>query len=974
MATTEEEARRLAEELTNATNALSQFSGMLYGQSAEQLKATQADKDAKEAASKFAAKMDAASEAAKALAGVFVNYQKEVYKGSSANKAAAASIDAMGEAAKYAGVFLALLVPGGPLVKGLVAGLGLLTSELIKSSKLIAEQTDEIYKAYQDMAKAGAAGAGGMQDVFDSLQKVGMGTEKFGAYIKLVNENATDLAMFGGSVNKGRKIFENTMSSLSKDQRVQMEQMGLDREAQSQAAMAYIKQQRLLTAGTKAQMDTSSTAVMKYVAETDALTRITGANREEQQKILDEAMAEDIFGSFLDNMRSQGEEGVKKAEQIQNAIIMQQKMYGTQSAKGLRDSLTGFLGTSSENQKFFMSYGEGGQQLVNTLRDVNGTNDEMYDAMKAQAKSGKELNESMAGITGMGVAGDVFVAYKERRLAEQNFNKDLGKLFAEAAEERRKQLADPTTRKAAEAENNVRETQLAQQKLVNLGMDTYISTSHKASEANLALAEAALAAAKWLGKMTGDAERKKTQTLAQATQTHGATTQTALEAADKARATAADANATKEQKAAAQKAADLAAAESQQTAREQREAQLREANERRKKQKAERAAALMKPPAAAPASGSAGGAAPAASGGGAASSSAPAPQGMTDPEPHAAVGSGGGKEEKPKLTRISSKSGPSTSVNEKYAPRFQGLVDWLDGQGYAINSLGGYVDRDVRGQPGVKSVHAHGAAIDINPSANPFGSKLVTDMPANVASVAKQMGLGWGGNWTSVKDAMHFSVAKNEGGDIQLADGGIVPARPGGTRAVIGEGGLDEAVIPLKNGKLPVHVDSTPTFGGMNEYKGYNQGPMTTDLAVLEKIAGKLGAYDSSTKMITDPKLWKEILQSGMLTNYELGNTKLGTKGLSESVGSEAVADALAGRIKELIDTKKDSSEAIAQTRTEFADMMKTFYEDFFAKMNAQQQTENPLDAEMLATLKEISRTNAAAAGASEKMLRYTQN
>ena len=423
MAATEEEARRLAEELTNATNALSQFSGMLHGQSAEQLAATKADKDAKKAAAEFTAKMDMATAAAGALAGAFVNYNKEVYKSGNANKAAAASIESMGEAAKYAGAFLALLVPGGPLVKAAVAGLGLLASTLIKSSKLIAEQTDEIYKAYQDMAKAGAAGAGGMQDVFDSLQKVGLGTEKFGAYTKLIGENTSDLAMFGGSVNKGRKIFENTMSSLSKDQRVQMEQMGLDREAQSQAAMAYIKQQRLLTAGTKAQMDTSSTAVMKYVSETDALTRITGANREEQQKILDEAMAEDIFGSFLDNMRSQGEEGVKKAEQIQNAIIMQEKMYGKQSAKGLRDSLTGFLGTSSENQKFFMSYGEGGQQLVNTLRDVNGTNDEMYDAMKAQAKSGKELNESMAGVTGMGVASDVFVAYKERRLAEQRFRK-----------------------------------------------------------------------------------------------------------------------------------------------------------------------------------------------------------------------------------------------------------------------------------------------------------------------------------------------------------------------------------------------------------------------------------------------------------------------------------------------------------------------------------------------------------------------
>ena len=111
-----------------------------------------------------------------------------------------------------------------------------------------------------------------------------------------------------------------------------------------------------------------------------------------------------------------------------------------------------------------------------------------------------------------------------------------------------------------------------------------------------------------------------------------------------------------------------------------------------------------------------------------------------------------------------------------------------------------------------------------------------------------------------------------------------------------------------------------------------------------------------------------------MLTNYELGNTKLGTKGLSESVGSEAVADALAGRIKELIDTKKDSSDAIAQTRTEFADMMKTFYEDFFAKMQTQMAKENPLDSEMLAVLKDISKTNAAAAGSSEKMLRYSQN
>ncbi len=38
---------------------------------------------------------------------------------------------------------------------------------------------------------------------------------------------------------------------------------------------------------------------------------------------------------------------------------------------------------------------------------------------------------------------------------------------------------------------------------------------------------------------------------------------------------------------------------------------------------------------------------------------------------------------------------------------------------------------------------------------------------------------------------------------IELADGGIVQARPGGVLATIGEGGRDEAVIPLENGRIP---------------------------------------------------------------------------------------------------------------------------------------------------------------------------
>jgi hypothetical protein len=176
------------------------------------------------------------------------------------------------------------------------------------------------------------------------------------------------------------------------------------------------------------------------------------------------------------------------------------------------------------------------------------------------------------------------------------------------------------------------------------------------------------------------------------------------------------------------------------------------------------------------------------------------------PEPHdSPVGAGGrGIGGKPKLVRVSSKTGKSAEVNSEYASKFQGVIDYLDGVGYNIYSLGGYVDRDVRGQPGRKSVHAHGGAIDINPAENPLGSQLVTDMPAEIGKIAAQLGLGWGGNWRSVKDAMHFSVAQNEGGTIKLSDGGIASGPTSGYSATLHG---TEAVVPLPNGKtIPVEM------------------------------------------------------------------------------------------------------------------------------------------------------------------------
>jgi hypothetical protein len=181
--------------------------------------------------------------------------------------------------------------------------------------------------------------------------------------------------------------------------------------------------------------------------------------------------------------------------------------------------------------------------------------------------------------------------------------------------------------------------------------------------------------------------------------------------------------------------------------------------------------------------------------------------------------------------------------------------------------------------------------------------------------------------------AQQIAQGKTTEDVLRLADGGIVPAKPGGTRALIGEAGVSEAVIPLKNGKVPVDMTANmirltqkdvmapggigPTFAGYNEFTGFNQGPMTTDLNAVKDIAASLGGFDKATETITNPETWKKVLNSGIAMNYDLGITEIGTK-LVPGIGVE-----IGERLKEIqAANKSDLSESLKQVLAEFRSAM----------------------------------------------------
>ncbi len=118
--------------------------------------------------------------------------------------------------------------------------------------------------------------------------------------------------------------------------------------------------------------------------------------------------------------------------------------------------------------------------------------------------------------------------------------------------------------------------------------------------------------------------------------------------------------------------------------------------------------------------------------------------------------------------------GTSIRINRQFIPSLQRIdARWrqMGASRYRVTSVGGYNCRNIAGT-NRRSNHAYGIAVDINPAQNPhtfpgdrnYGQ---TNMPPEFVQLFRSEGWGWGGNWNSSKDTMHFSKATGEGGNMR---------------------------------------------------------------------------------------------------------------------------------------------------------------------------------------------------------------
>lgn len=424
------EAQQFAESLARANAEMERY-GKLTQQTQNDV--TDANMKARFGLNNFTQATTTGAEAVISLAKAAIVFGKAMAEGKRGASASNGALDELSNAATLAGTALALLVPGGIIVKGVIAGLTLLTRASIEAAKMANEMTDKLHKGYQELSEAGGAAADGMSGLFEDAKKLGLALNDVGQYTALVTANAKDLALFSGTVFQGRQTFANVVKGMDQF-KMGLMNTGLTQEQINAGAMGYLKLQSRIGQSQTQTTKQLAAGANKYLLEMDALSKITGETRKGMEDTMEAARSEERFAAKLQQLRASGRAEEAKQLELTNVMLASQSK---EAAQGFRDLSTGMITTDAAQKLYLSTQGkalEETDKLSKGLTTAAGATGVIATAAGETATKLTELGK-------MGVFGETFINYSESLKLGIFAQNDLVKAQKKAEEQTDKQVA-----------------------------------------------------------------------------------------------------------------------------------------------------------------------------------------------------------------------------------------------------------------------------------------------------------------------------------------------------------------------------------------------------------------------------------------------------------------------------------------------------------------------------------------------------
>jgi len=326
----------------------------------------------------------------------------------------------------------------GPV--GVVAGL---------FQKMSQFQQDQLAN-YQELSKVGISFGGSLTDL---RMQASLTYMTMGEFNNVVKTNGETFARMGITANEGAKAFVRLSNELLKSQAgTNLQALGYTTQEVNQGMLNYIsmtggrtrqemQDQKALTAGT-----------VTYLQELDQLAQITGKNRQEMEKKLQEEMNEAEFQLFL------GSKSREEREAIEQNVKRATALYGKGGADIAKANAMGVATQGEAGKKLEAVSSDTAEAVRRDLElrkqygaDSKQVQDNEIAGRKANAKSMGELAGPVGYYSGiLKDNGDaVKQANKDRLLADGEIEEQYSKQAKEREEREKSQAKSAVETKKA---------------------------------------------------------------------------------------------------------------------------------------------------------------------------------------------------------------------------------------------------------------------------------------------------------------------------------------------------------------------------------------------------------------------------------------------------------------------------------------------------------------------------------------------
>ncbi len=487
MADANQQAQELAE-LMSRVNREMELYGRMHQSTAEQVQ--DAAMKSKYGITNFTKGTATAADAITNVGKAAMNAAGAMYEGKKGAAAFNSAIDDLTAAAKLAGAALTLLIPGGPLIKGLIAGLTAVTAATAEYVKAANVMADKLFDGYSKLAKAGGAASDGMTGVYQGAKKLGLSMNELDSYVGLIADNAGDLTLFGNSVADGRKRFED-MGAAMEPYRKGLIAAGYTQQEINDASMQYLRLQTRIGQAQNLTTKELAEGARAYLKEQDALTQLTGMSRKEQEQALEAARSQQRFRAKLEEMRNSGDaKQIAAADEMEVTYKMLYKR-SKEAAAGYGDLATGMLGTDAAMKLYQSTQGE----ALNILDRQKAGQLKGIEAFDQTGKAVGRVTKEMNYLYQMGVGEEMFLKINEGAELGLATQKDNAKEAEKIREDMKRQgrdggkAADGITDQYAENIKKQQELNKKMEDAVFKGIDKALSITEKLGNVTNTLAD-----------------------------------------------------------------------------------------------------------------------------------------------------------------------------------------------------------------------------------------------------------------------------------------------------------------------------------------------------------------------------------------------------------------------------------------------------------------------------------------------------